>query len=62
MDFAACDRDERALDGGQAAGRVEELLDVRFPYDENRAQASDSRIALTDRGDDDAVRASILAL
>jgi hypothetical protein len=30
MDFAACDRDERALDGGPAAGRVEELFDIRF--------------------------------
>ena len=41
MNFAACDRAERALDRGQAAGRVEELLDVRFSKDEDLVQASD---------------------
>ena len=37
MDLAARDGDERALDRGEAAGRVEELLDVRFAQDEHLA-------------------------
>ena len=35
MDFPAGDRDERALDRGKAAGRVEEFLDGLFVQDEN---------------------------
>ena len=48
MDLAACDGDERALDRGEAAGRVEELLDVRLRLRTRISRKlSDSRIAGT---------------
>ena len=39
MDLAGRQRDERALHGVEAAGGVEELLDVRFSQHENLAHA-----------------------
>ena len=47
MDLAGRQRDERALHGVEAAGRIEELLDVRFVQHQDLAQAGNSRIART---------------